>query len=291
MEIPVNRLVQPPPTVRIRTNPHLDGFKLGLNRSPIVLIGFVSAVYAFLLVPTAIVVVVSLNAAEYLSFPPTGISLRWYRAFFAAGQFVDALWFSIGLGIAAALLATLIGTPAAIFYVRFLRAGREQFRFAVLSPILLPEVLTAIALLFFFNQLLGGTQSILPLVIGHVVVTLPFVFLTVTSALYNMPEAVEEAARTLGAGPWRSFFRVTLPLIRSGVITGALLAFIMSFDNVNISLLLKSVGTTTLPIQLFDYLRYDFDPTAAAASTVSIALTMTLLVVIDRTFGLRAVRF
>jgi len=123
------------------------------------------------------------------------------------------------------------------------------------------------------------------------VITLPFVFLTVTSALYNMPPSIEEAARTLGAGTWRTFLRVTLPLIRSGVITGALLAFIMSFDNVNISLLLKSVGTTTLPIQLFDYLRYDFDPTAAAASTVSVALTMSLLVVIDRIYGLRAVRF
>jgi len=256
-----------------------------------VLIGSVSAVYAFLLLPTAIVIVVSFNSAEYLSFPPTGISLRWFRAFFAAGQFIDAFWFSIGVGIVASFLATLAGTPAAIFHVRFLRTGREQFRFAVLSPILLPEVLTAIALLFFFNQVLGGTQSVLPLVIGHVVITLPFVFLTVTSALYNMPASVEEAARTLGAGPWLSFFRVTLPLIRSGVITGALLAFIMSFDNVNVSLLLKSVGTTTLPIQLFDYLRYDFDPTAAAASTISVVLTMSLLVIIDRIYGLRAVRF
>jgi putative spermidine/putrescine transport system permease protein len=257
----------------------------------IALIGSVSAVYVFLLLPTVIVVVASVNAAEYLSFPPAGFSLRWYRAFFASSQFMEAFWLSIEVGIAAAFLATLIGTPAAIFYVRFLRVAREQFRFAVLSPLLLPEVLTAIALLFFFNQILGGTSTLLPLVIGHVVITLPFVFLTVTSALYNMPAAVEEAARTLGAGPWKSFFRVTLPLIRSGVITGALLAFIMSFDNVNISLLLKAVGTTTLPIQLFDYLRYDFDPTAAAASTVSVALTMALLVVIDRLYGLRAVRF
>lgn len=256
-----------------------------------VLIGCVCAVYVFLLLPNAIVILTSVNAAEYLSFPPTGFSLRWYRAFFAAKQFTEAFWFSIWLGIAASFFAALVGTPAAIFYVRFLRTAREQFRFAILSPILLPEVLTAIALLFFFNQLFGGTQSLFPLLIGHVVITLPFVFLAVTSALYNMPPSVEEAARTLGAGPWRAFLRVTLPLIRSGVITGALLAFIMSFDNVNISLLLKSVGTTTLPIQLFDYLRYDFDPTAAAASTISVTLTMTLLVIIDQIYGLRAVRF
>jgi putative spermidine/putrescine transport system permease protein len=259
--------------------------------SRVALIGFVSAVYVFLLLPTGIVMLASVNAAEYLSFPPTGLSLRWYGSFFGSSQFMDAFWLSIWIGIAAAFFATLIGTPAAIFHVRFLRTGREQFRFAILSPILLPEVLTAIALLFFFNQVFGGTQTLAPLLIGHVVITLPFVFLSVTSALYNMPASVEEAARTLGAGPWTSFFRITFPLIRSGVITGALLAFIMSFDNVNISLLLKAMGTTTLPIQLFDYLRYDFDPTAAAASTVSVALTMILLVVIDRIYGLRAVRF
>jgi putative spermidine/putrescine transport system permease protein len=259
--------------------------------SRVALIGFVSAVYVFLLLPTGIVMLASVNAAEYLSFPPTGLSLRWYGSFFGSSQFMDAFWLSIWIGIAAAFFATLIGTPAAIFHVRFLRTGREQFRFAILSPILLPEVLTAIALLFFFNQVFGGTQTLAPLLIGHVVITLPFVFLSVTSALYNMPASVEEAARTLGAGPWKSFFRITFPLIRSGVITGALLAFIMSFDNVNISLLLKAMGTTTLPIQLFDYLRYDFDPTAAAASTVSVALTMILLVVIDRIYGLRAVRF
>ena len=251
----------------------------------------VTAVYVFLLMPIVIVIVASVNSAEYLSFPPTGFSLRWYLAFVKSEQFMNAFTLSIKVGVAAAFLATLIGVPAALFYVRYLRKGREQFRFAMLTPILLPEVLTAIALLFFFNQVFSGTQTLVPLVVGHVVITLPFVFLTVTSALYNMPAAVEEAARTLGAGQWTSFRKITLPLIRSGVMTGAILAFIMSFDNVNISLLLKAVGTTTLPIQLFDYLRYDFDPTAAAASTISVLLTMTLLVVIDRIYGLRAVRF
>jgi putative spermidine/putrescine transport system permease protein len=161
----------------------------------------------------------------------------------------------------------------------------------MLAPMLLPEVLTAIALLFFFNQVFIGTQTLLPLILGHIVITLPFVFLTVSSALYNLPTAVEEAARTLGASAWKAFRRVTFPLIKSGIVTGAMLAFIMSFDNVNISLLLKAIGTSTLPIQLFDYLRYDFDPTAAAASTISVGLTMLIVLAIDRIYGLRAVRF
>jgi putative spermidine/putrescine transport system permease protein len=258
---------------------------------PVPVLFFVAAVYVFLLLPLVIVILASINSAEYLSFPPAGFSLRWYGSFLSSSSFTDAFIRSIVIGVIAAVAATIIGTPAAIFYVRFLRRGGEQFRLTMLAPMLLPEVLTAIALLLFFNQLFFGTQTLAPLVIGHVVITLPFVFLTVTSALYNMPSAVEEAARTLGAGAWTAFRRITFPLIKSGIVTGAMLAFIISFDNVNISLLLKAVGTSTLPIQLFDYLRYDFDPTAAAASTISMMLTMFVVFLIDRIYGLRAVRF
>lgn len=252
---------------------------------------FITAVYIFLLVPIVIVVLTSINSAVYLSFPPQGFSLRWYQDFFASQSFMDAFFLSLVVGVLTALIATAIATPAALFYVRHLKAGREQFRVAMLAPMLLPEVLTAIALLFFFNHFFAGTRSMLPLLIGHVAVTLPLVFLSVTSALYNMPPAVEEAARTLGATPLRTFRIVTLPLIKSGIVTGGMLAFILSFDNVNISLLLKPIGSTTLPIQLFDYLRYDFDPTAAAASTVSVILTLAVVVAIDRLYGLKTVRF
>ena len=252
---------------------------------------FITAVYIFLLIPIIIVILTSINSAAYLSFPPQGFTLRWYQGFFASQSFMDAFFLSLVVGVLTALIATAIATPAALFYVRHLKAGREQFRVAMLAPLLLPEVLTAIALLFFFNHFFAGTRSMLPLLIGHVAVTLPLVFLSVTSALYNMPPAVEEAARTLGASPMRAFHLVTMPLIKSGMVTGGMLAFILSFDNVNISLLLKPVGSTTLPIQLFDYLRYDFDPTAAAASTVSVILTLAVVVFIDRLYGLKTVRF
>jgi len=252
---------------------------------------FIGAVYVFLLLPIAIVVVMSLNAGEYLAFPPRGVSLRWYGTFLRSEPFTTAFLRSVMVALAAAALASVIATPAALFYVRHLRRGREKYRLTMLAPLLLPEVLTAIALLFFFNQYFLGTRIVIPLVIGHVVITMPFVFLTVTSALHNLPPGVEEAARTLGAGGWTAFRRVTFPLIKSGIVTGAMLAFIMSFDNVNISLLLKPLGTSTLPIQLFDYLRYDFDPTAAAVSTISVTLTLLVVFGIDRIYGLRAVRF
>ncbi len=129
------------------------------------------------------------------------------------------------------------------------------------------------------------------LVVGHVLVTLPYVFTNVASALYNQDASLEQAARSLGASPARAFARVTLPLIKPGLITGALFAFVISFDLFNMSLLLKGVGMTTLPLQLFDYLRWDFDPTAAAVSTVSIVLTLAAVVWIDRSVGLRTLRF
>lgn len=262
-----------------------------MRRSSTLMLVAVGAVYVFLLIPTVVVLLSSINPAAYLSFPPHGFSLRWYQAFFGSKTFMNAFLLSITVGAFTAIISTAIATPAALFYVRHLNFAREQFRLAMLAPMLLPEVLTAIALLLFFNHYFSGTRDLAPLIIGHVVITLPMVFLSVTSALYNMPPAVEEAARTLGANSLRTFRLVTLPLIKSGIVTGAMLAFILSFDNVNISLLLKPIGSSTLPIQLYDYLRYDLNPTAAAASAVSIAVTFAVVFLIDRLYGLRAVRF
>lgn len=125
--------------------------------------------------------------------------------------------------------------------------------------------------------------------IGHTVVSVPYVFLIVSTVLLRFDRSLEEAARSLGASAWATFWRVTLPLIRGGVISGALFAFITSFDQFPISLLLVSVGNTTLPIQLFDYLRFSFDPTAAAASTVSVVMSVMVVWLIHRLVGLEQV--
>ena len=161
----------------------------------------------------------------------------------------------------------------------------------MMAPLLIPEILTAIALLFFMYQIGIGTRYSIGLQIGHIVVTFPYVFLSVSSALFNFDRSLEEASRSLGASPFMTFRRVTLPLIKPGVITGCLFAFIISFDIFNISLLLKGIGTTTLPVQLFDYLRWDFDPTAAAVSSLSIFMTLVAILILDRFVGLRSLRF
>jgi len=253
--------------------------------------GLIGAVYVFLMLPIAIVVMASFNSTRALRFPPEGFSLRWYVAFFESEPFMESFRLSLVLGVAATVASVLIGTPAALYYVRFAGRWREAFRLYVLAPLLLPEILTAIALLFFYYQIGIGTKSVAGLFIGHVVVCIPFVFLQVTASLYNLSPSLEEAARSLGASPWMTFLRITLPLIKPGVINGALFAFIISFDNVSISLLLKGIGSTPLPMQLFDYLRWGFDPTTAAASVVSILMTLGAVVLVDRLVGLRAMRF
>jgi len=252
---------------------------------------YVGAVYAFLLLPIAIIVLMSLNAGEFMTFPPQGISLRWFGALFANEAFMRAIRTSLMLAAVATLISSVIGIAGALYVVRHAERLREPLRMLLMMPLMLPEILTAIALLFFLYASGIGTRTMFGLVVGHVLVTLPYVFTNVASALYNQDASLEQAARSLGASPWRAFVRVTLPLIKPGIITGALFAFVISFDLFNMSLLLKGIGMTTLPLQLFDYLRWDFDPTAAAVSTVSILLTLAVVVWVDRAVGLRSLRF
>ncbi len=252
---------------------------------------FVGAVYVFLLSPILLIVLMSLNAGEFLAFPPKGFSLRWYVALFQSEPFMRAIRTSLLVAAIATMVSTIIGTAAALFFVRHAGRWRDGLRVLLLMPLLLPEILTAIALLFFVYATGIGTRSMVGLLIGHTLITLPYVFMNVASSLYNFDLSIEHAARSLGAGPLTTFRRVTLPLIKPGIITGALFAFIISFDLFNMSLLLKGVGMTTLPLQLFDYLRWDFDPTAAAVSSVSILMTFAAVLLIDRVFGLRSLRF
>jgi putative spermidine/putrescine transport system permease protein len=166
------------------------------------------------------------------------------------------------------------------------RRARRWLQLALTMPLLLPELLTAIALLLFLYRI-GLGKTLLGLQIAHIVVALPFGVIAVTAALDQVDPALEEASASLGASAWQGFWWVVQPLIRAGVTSGGLLAFVTSFDMFTVSFLLKPLGGETLPLALFDYLSYDFDPTAAAAATVSVVLAVLGVVAIERTVGLR----
>lgn len=253
-------------------------------------LALVAAVYLFLLLPIVVVILASFNSGAYLKFPPDGFSLRWYVAFYHNEPFVDAMVLSFRIAAISALASTVLGTCAALYYVK-VRRGQNALRLLLIAPILLPEILTAIALLLYYYYIGLGTKSLVGLQMGHILITTPYVFLNVTAALGNMNASLEEAARSLGAPPRVAFRRISLPLMKQGIVNGAMFAFIISFDTFSISLLLKGVNTMTLPIQLFEYLQWNFDPTAAAVSTVSILLTLAVVVLTDRLVGLRVVRF
>jgi putative spermidine/putrescine transport system permease protein len=254
-------------------------------------IGFVALVYVFLMLPIVVVLIASLNAGAYLKFPPDGISLRWYAAFFENEPFLQAMYVSLRVAAISTVFSTAIGTLAAVYYVKVALRWRQGLRMVLIAPMLLPEILTAIALLLYYYSIGLGTKTLAGLQIGHILVTMPYVFLNVTATLGNMNPSLEEAARSLGASPTTAFRRISLPLMKQGIVNGAMFAFIISFDTFSISLLLKGVDTMTLPIQLFDYLQWNFDPTAAAVSTLSIVVTATIVLLTDRLVGLRAIRF
>lgn len=264
--------------------------RLGSRISRYVFLSVVGLIYLFLMLPLVIVVLASFNSGSFLTFPPEGFSFRWYVAFFNNEPFIDALSFSLKLAVVSAVVSTFLGTCSALYVVRFAGPWRDRLRLLISAPLLVPEVLTAIALLFFFYNI-GLGRSLIGLVLGHVLLTLPFAFLTVSSALYNFDTSLEEAAQSLGANRIVTFRRITLPIIKPGVISGGMLAFIISFDLFAVSLLLKGVGTSTLPIQLFDYVKWSFDPTAAAVATVSISITLAMVLVTDRLVGLKSLRF
>lgn len=242
-------------------------------------------VYVFLLAPIAVVVLASLNAGNFLTFPPQGLSLRWFWTFLQNDVFLNAIAYSAILAACATSVSMVIGTMAALYFVRFAGRYAEATRVFILLPLILPEILTAIALLFFFYEIGIGTEHKIALFTGHVLMTLPFVFLNVTTSLQSRDDSAELAARTLGASRYTAFRRITLPLIAPGLSTGAVFAFIISFDTFGISFILKGAGSAPLPIQLYDYLRFNFTPEAAAVSTVSIILTVLLLTVADLMFG------
>lgn len=245
-----------------------------------------AATYGFLVLPLVVVVACSLTAGELMQFPPQGLSLRWFIRFLHDDGFVQALLLSIRIAVVTTVAVTILASLAVLGSRALAARGRRWLQLILTLPLLLPELLTAIGLLFFLYPI-GLGKTLLGLQIAHIVVTLPFAYIAIAAALDQVDPALEEASASLGGTAWQTFWWIIQPLIRAGMTSGALLAFVTSFDMFTVSFLLKPVGGNTLPLALFDYLSYDFDPTAAAAATISVILAVVGVVVIERTVGLQ----
>jgi len=232
-------------------------------------------VYGFMFLPVAVVVLLSFNASQFGSFPMTGLSLRWFEALWSNDAIVRAFRTSITLGLLTALVSTTLGVLASLALVRYNIPGRNLITTLLIAPILVPEVVLAVALLLFLNFLNIG-KSFTLLLMGHVIFTLPFVILVVQARLVSIRRDVEEAALSLGASPRQTFVSITLPLLMPAVAAGALFAFTISFDDITGTLFWKPGGVETVPTQIFSMLRNSISPEINALGTVMILLTVGL---------------
>ncbi|MCK8784271.1 ABC transporter permease [Roseomonas sp. NAR14] len=246
----------------------------------------VGATYLFLLAPLACVVLVSFNGEAVQSFPPASWSLRWYAHAWAQESFRGGLLVSTLLACGAALIATPLAVAAALGLHRSRWRGRPALEALLLAPLVVPGIVIGISLLIALAAL-DVREAPLRLLIGHTVAILPYGVRTVLASLARLDPALDEAAETLGAGGWARFRHVTLPLIRPGILAGLVFGLILSFDDVSVSLFLADARTNTLPLAIMSYLEYSFDPSVAAISSMLIAVTLGLAVLLERGFGLK----
>ena len=257
---------------------------------PRALLIYTAVMALFLIVPVVVVVVASFTAGDFIMFPPRGFSLRWFDKVLGDPEFIKPLWNSIRLGVIATFVSSVLAIPAALSLVRGALPGRRWIETFLLSPLSLPTIILAVGLLFFAARI-GLTNSFAALLAGHVVITVPYMLRTVLGVYAGMNREIEDAARVLGADRWRTAWYVTLPIIRPGLLAGAIFAFLMSFDEVAVALLLTNSDTTTLPVSILSYLVYNYDPAVAAISTIQIAIVLVALLVLERLFGIRHVMF
>jgi putative spermidine/putrescine transport system permease protein len=240
--------------------------------------------YVIMIVPILFVVATAFSDSSTLRFPPRGFSFRWFGEALAYDPFLESLATSAQLAVASTAIALLLGVPATLAIHRGHLPGKGLVEGLFLSPLIVPELVVGLAL---FQQLVVtfDVANAAVLLIGHTAILLPYAVRVTGAALANSDPALEEAARGLGASPLRAFLTVTLPILRPGVFSAALLGFVTSFNNVPLSLLLQSRDSRTLPVTMLDYVQQSYDPMVAATSTLILAATVVVAIIAERSVG------
>jgi putative spermidine/putrescine transport system permease protein len=247
---------------------------------------FVIVVYVFSLGPILITAAVSFNATNRSFFPPRGWSLRWWERALAP-EWLDPLLFSLKLSSLTAILSTVLALPLAFALYRYRFRGREALLALTLGPLMMPSLVTGVGLLQLF-QALGWREYVgfAGLLVGHVVICMPFAVRTVSVSLQTVPPNVELAAASLGATRSATLRHVVLPLIKTGLIAGAVFAFIHSFTDINLSIFLARPGESPITVKILGFLEFGFAPTLAAVSVITLMLPLALVAIVERVSGL-----
>ena len=233
-------------------------------------------VLVFLIAPIVIIVPLSFSSGSFFQYPLPGFSLRWYADFFTSSFWLPSVWNSLLVGTSATVLATLLGTLAALGLWRARFPGQGVLLALLISPMVVPVVIIAVGVYFAFAPL-GLTDGYAGLILAHTTLAAPFVVITVLAALSGFDRTLLRAASNLGATPVTAFRRVTLPLILPGVLSGAVFAFAASFDEVVVALLIAGPGQRTLPRQMFSGINDNISLTITAAATMLIAISLVFM--------------
>ncbi len=246
-----------------------------------------ASVYLFLIAPILVIIPLSFNSQPYFTFTPEmlmlnpeAFSFRWYIDLFENEQWARAIRNSFVIGIFSTLLATTLGTIAALGLSKSNMPGRTAVMLVLLSPMIVPVIITAAGMYFFFTSI-GLGQTFLGLILAHTVLGTPFVVITVTATLSGFDRSLMRASANMGASPTGTFFNVVVPLIAPGVISGALFAFITSFDEVVVVLFLSGASQRTVPRQMWAGIREQISPTILAVATLLILVSVLLLIVLE----------
>jgi putative spermidine/putrescine transport system permease protein len=242
-------------------------------------------VLLFVISPLLVIIPTSLTAANYLSFPPEGLSFKWYEKILDRPEFIDSFVFSLELAAVTAVLATLIGTLAAISIHRYKFPGSRFINALLLSPLTVPALIIGIAALLFFTRI-GIAGTFTGLLVTHILISIPYVVRLTLTGLSSYDYTLERAAYILGARPLNVFWDITMPLLRPAMISGLIFSFLTSFDNVTVSLFLVSPSTTTLPLAIFSYMQETLNPLVASISSVVILLSIVFIILLERIYGL-----
>ncbi|CAJ0776687.1 ABC transporter permease [Ralstonia thomasii] len=254
------------------------------KNGPLALI-FNALVITFMLAPLVIVCIVAFTPEETLTLPTSHFSLRWFDQVLHHPDFVQSFWNSLWLGLAAATLSTALAVPADMAIVRFRAPGLQYLQGVFLSPLIIPHLVLGVALLRMFS-LVGGQGSFGWLIFAHALIVTPYTMRLVMAALVGFDHSVEHAAYSLGASSFTVFRRMTLPMILPGITGGWLLAFINSFDELTMSIFVVSPATVTLPVRMYMYATESLDPMMAAVSALIVFLTLALMLLLDKVYGL-----
>jgi putative spermidine/putrescine transport system permease protein len=241
--------------------------------------------FTVILIASPLILSLIISFSPRLAFPPTGFSLRWYLPLFSRHDFINSLGVSLFIGTAATSISLAIGIPASIVLVRERFRGREVLQMLFLSPLAIPAIVIGVSLIDLFVTL-GVRDPLTRLLLGHVIITLPYVVRVISASLVGLDRRLEEAAMNLGADGFTTFQKITMPLMKSGIIAAIVFAFQTSINDISVSIFLVGTTFTTLPLVLLTWTYKYFDPSIAAVSGLLISSITILVVITEKLVGI-----